>query len=213
MGGVRAENLMTDNIEMAAVCRPARGQTACGDAQAVFQSGGTLTAVVVDGLGHGPDAEAASQAALAHARARLEATPDLPIERLMEGCHKALAGTRGAAVAICRLDPQRRRMLFCGVGNVGLRSHPDRKGLGISLPGVVGYRMRRVRVFESELQPGDLVTIFSDGISSRFPLKPLAGLSVQELVTLVEAEHGKDHDDATILALRIPGAPAGEHAT
>jgi hypothetical protein len=86
---------------------------------------------------------------------------------------------------------------------VGLRCHPERHGLGISLPGVVGYRMRKVRVFESELQAGDLVTIFTDGVSSRFPLQPFASLPVEDLAERVETEHCKDHDDATLLVIRI----------
>lgn len=203
------EALVTDRIQVASRCRPAHGQKACGDALEIFHSNVALTAVVVDGLGHGPDAELAAQTALSHVRSQLASRPDRPIEELMQGCHRALAGTRGAAVALCRLEPDRGRMLFCGVGNVGMRSHPDHRGLGISLPGVVGYRMRRVRVFESELCAGDLVTIFTDGISSRFPLGALASLPVEELVARVEAEHGKAHDDATLVALRVAATNGG----
>lgn len=196
-------------VRWAARCRPAKGQEACGDAYLVFQGENAVTAAVVDGLGHGPDAEQAAQTVIAYLQTQFQTHPNRPLDDLMQGCHRTLSGTRGAAVAFCRLEPDRGRMLFCGVGNVTLRSYPDRRGLGISLPGVVGYRMRRVRVFECELNEGDLVTMFTDGISGRFPMDAFAALGIVALVTRVEAEFGKDHDDATLVALRITSEEMG----
>jgi serine/threonine protein phosphatase PrpC len=158
---------------------------------------------VADGLGHGPAAEEASQRAVQHTRELLAEDPRASLEGILRSCHRALAGTRGAALALCRFLPDEGKLRFCGVGNVALSIYPERRGLGISMPGVVGYRMRKVRVFESTLEPGDLVLVYSDGISSRLSLKSLASLPLEQLVERVEADHGKAHDDATVVAVRV----------
>ena len=77
---------------------------------------GDCTVLVVDGLGHGPDA----------ARGRREAVRDLPPERparcrprACEALHAALRATRGAAVAVARHRLRARKLVrFAGVGNI-----------------------------------------------------------------------------------------------
>lgn len=200
--------LLNHRISIAHLNRPARGETACGDAFEVFRTEWHVTVLLVDGLGHGPRAAEAAQATLEETRRALTAQPDAPLERVLMSCHRALAGTRGAAVALCRFDPDHGRVLFSGVGNVAMTAWPDRKGLGISMPGVVGYRLRKTRVFETELGAGDLVAIYSDGISSRFSLRDYAKLSIEEIVARAEVDHAKDHDDVTLLVARVDPAPA-----
>ena len=171
-----------------------------------------MTVLVVDGLGHGPQAEEAAQAAVAETRRLLESQPDTPLERVIQACHRALSGTRGAAVALCRLDPDRGRALFSGVGNISMTMFPERKGVGISLPGVVGYRVRKTRVFETALAAGDTLALFTDGVSSRFSRRKYAGLPLEQMVEQAVAEHGKDHDDVTLLVLQVeaPGVEEEE---
>ncbi|MFD9497465.1 MULTISPECIES: hypothetical protein [unclassified Streptomyces] len=36
----------------------------------------------------------------------------------MKDIHHALATNRGAAVAVARIEPEQKRVLFCGVGNI-----------------------------------------------------------------------------------------------
>jgi serine phosphatase RsbU (regulator of sigma subunit) len=190
-------------LSTASVCRPATGEEACGDAFDIHHLEDGWLVLVADGLGHGPAAAEASQRAVAHTRKLLATDPSAGLRQILESCHRALAGTRGAALALCRLLPGAGKLRFSGVGNVALSIHPERRGLGISMPGVVGYRMRKTQVFESALEPGDLVLLYSDGISSRFSLKSLAALPLNQLVERLEADHGKSHDDATVVAVRV----------
>jgi negative regulator of sigma-B (phosphoserine phosphatase) len=197
---------VTDAWEVAGFSRTMPGERACGDAVSVFPSERGVTVLVVDGLGHGARAHEASAAAVAYVTQRLEAHPETGLETLMQGCHKAMAGTRGAAVGICRVEPASRTLRFCGVGNIAMTSHPSRRGMGVSLAGVVGYRMRKVKEFVCELEPGDLVALYSDGVSSSFSLKRIASHSLDQLLDTVLDEWAKDHDDATFVALRLaPG--------
>jgi len=193
--------------EVAAFSRTMPGERACGDAVSIYPAQDWLTVLVVDGLGHGSKAHEASAAAVAHVTQRLEENPGVGIESLMQSCHKKLAGTRGAAVGICRLEPDEGALRFCGVGNITLTSHPSRRGLGVSLAGVVGYRMRKVKEFVCELEPGDLIALFSDGISTSLSLKTIAMQPLEAMMETVQENWVKDHDDATFVAIRLSEAP------
>src|SRR5690606_39656150 len=78
--------------EPTGITRPMTGQTICGDALAVRHDDGVPSLLVADGLGHGPLAAVASDAAV---RAFLDA-PSGPPVALLERVHAALGGTRGA---------------------------------------------------------------------------------------------------------------------
>lgn len=194
---------VTSRWEVAGFSRTMPGERACGDAVSIYPAEDWLTVLVVDGLGHGSQAHEASAAAVAHVTQRLEENPGVAIESLMQTCHKKLAGTRGAAVGICRLEPDQGALRFCGVGNITMTSHPSRRGMGVSLAGVVGYRMRKVKEFVCELEPGDLIVLFSDGISTSLSLRTIAKQPLEAMMDTVLDGWAKDHDDATFVAIRL----------
>lgn len=196
-----------DRWEVAGFSRSMPGESSCGDAVSIYPADEWVTVLVVDGLGHGGLAHEASAVAVAHVTKRLGENPGVGLESLMQTCHKALAGTRGAAVGICRLEPERAVLRFCGLGNIAMTSHPSRRGLGVSLAGVVGYRMRKVKEFMCELEPGDLIALYSDGISSSLSLKTIAKQPPDAMLDTVLKEWAKDHDDATFVAIRLATKP------
>src|SRR5256884_8695143 len=82
---------------------------------------GVLVAVV-DGLGHGAEAAAAAQAAVAALERHATESPVPLIER----CHRALQGTRGVVMSVAVLGRPDRSMTWLGVGNVeGLLVYGD----------------------------------------------------------------------------------------
>ena len=98
--------------EVGAICLPAEREQLSGDACAVVDEGAVRTAVVVDGLGHGPQAAEAAQTAIRS----FHRAPDLPLPDLLTVIHRALRRTRGAAVGVLRLHPGRAE--YSGIGNV-----------------------------------------------------------------------------------------------
>ena len=72
----------------------------------------------------------------------------------------------------------------------------------VCTPGIIGRPIRKVVEFSYELASGDLIAIYSDGISSRFDLKEYRTLPAQECADLILRNHGKYHDDATVLTIR-----------
>lgn len=180
-------------MTVAHVSLPAQGESVNGD-RALYRSdeNGHLVAVI-DGLGHGPAADEASQAAVAYL-----ASSDLasPLLDLMEGAHRAMNGTRGAAATVCVL--RKGAIQICAVGNVEMRSGTLRVPL-ITSPGVLGTRVHKFRICQAPIERNARLILFSDGISSRVHFEQHTGLSPHELCQHVITEHRRDHDDATIL--------------
>ncbi|MFE2301140.1 ATP-binding protein [Streptomyces sp. NPDC059445] len=149
-----------------------------------------------DGLGHGPMAAVAAQAAVHAFRTGTARTP----EGAMEQVHRALRGTRGAAVAIARLEPDG-RLLFCGVGNItaALVTSTSRSTL-LSHPGITGHQMHQLRTYEHHLPRHGILVMHSDGLSERWTHNDLAGLLHHPPALIAAAlmrQAGTRRDDAS----------------
>jgi hypothetical protein len=185
------------NLTICAAQRPYAGETVCGDAYSVVDGERTLIALA-DGLGHGP---AAAEAANAFCRFAAE-RPSTGLRALMTLASDEIAKTRGAAAALLRIDLPRGELEFAGVGNIEVRAVSREPIKPVSVAGIVGRRMRKVRVFGYPVHRGDLLIAFTDGISSRLSLTDYAELDEQSLADRVMADHGKLHDDATCVVIR-----------
>lgn len=188
------------NWEHAIVVRPAEHETVSGDAAAVFEDGERLVCAVVDGLGHGPAAAEASTAFLECMASNL----DLPLPHLMMACDKAITSTRGAAASLMAFDAAARTFEYVGVGNCHLHVLGSERIKPVSAPGIVGHRIRKLVPLSTSL-PEDcgLYLLCSDGIGSRVHPELYAGLSAAEAAESLLEHHGKAHDDATVLAVRL----------
>ncbi|WP_290059374.1 SpoIIE family protein phosphatase [Amycolatopsis solani] len=176
------------------------GEQHCGDAVALADVTGGRTAVVADGLGHGPDAAEAADAAV---RVFLE-NPDRPLPHQLTNMHRALRTTRGAAVALIRITP--RRLEFCGVGNVSgasVGAGPSR--LLLSTPGIVGFTLPSAPVRHVELAEGDVVVLHTDGVGTGWRV-PGRVPDLLLLATELAHRHRNPRDDAAVLALRVERA-------
>ncbi|MEU8588923.1 ATP-binding SpoIIE family protein phosphatase [Streptomyces sp. NPDC048664] len=141
-----------------------------GDAWACTRSGDRVTLLLADGLGHGPAAAEASDAAVRQLRLHAMLTP----EELLRHLHDALRDTRGAAVAVAQLDLAAGRLEFSGIGNVGarLRTGDSWQHL-LSHPGIVGaHRPAHIPRHRLPWSPDCLLVLHSDGLPSRWSLHP-----------------------------------------
>ena len=184
----------------AGLVRPITGETECGDVYGAIQSGEVVTAVLCDGLGHGP---LAASAAAAGVTAVLDDPAGEPAA-LLERVHRRLSGTRGGAVGIVQLCGQVAR--FAGLGNVAasILSDGSRKSM-LSIPGIAGHQARTIRQFEYQVPPGAAVILHSDGISSRWEAAALPGIETRDpllIAAMLLAEAGIHRDDAGVLVLK-----------
>jgi anti-sigma regulatory factor (Ser/Thr protein kinase) len=180
-----------------------RGQIECGDAWAHASCGRWERLCIVDGLGHGPLAAIASAAAIAAFRAAGD--DDTPVE-IIQRCHAALAGTRGAVMAVVAIDVEARRFLFAGVGNIaGLVLGASSAHTLLSTQGIVGHRMRSLRLVEHSWSAGDAVILSSDGLSGRWNLARYPGLMHRHAMLVASVlfrDFARDTDDATVLVAK-----------
>jgi hypothetical protein len=179
------------------------GEAVCGDACAQRTSGGVTTVLLADGLGHG---ELAATAAREATRTFFSQSQDERPAQIIARLDAALRPTRGAAVAVARLDARAGTIAFAGVGNIaawlddGLRRHAL-----VSHPGIVGTKVKSLREFETSLPDGAIVVLHSDGLSSKWSLDGYPGLRARDphlLAATLLRDAGVRHDDASVLVVK-----------
>lgn len=177
---------------------PRDGEHVNGDGVLVRSEADRTLVAVIDSLGHGPKANEVTVRALEH----LETIAlEQGVLRAMEGLHMALRGTRGAAALL--LIATHDSVEVSSVGNVELRSERSSIPLVLSA-GVLGQRLRVARVATAKPPRPERIAIFSDGISSRFDFRSVAGLPPKEASSRIFASCRRSHDDATLLVLDLP---------
>jgi anti-sigma regulatory factor (Ser/Thr protein kinase) len=190
------------NCQVGGVSVPIRGETVCGDDFAFADHDRCTTILVVDGLGHGPVAADCAMAAVEAFRERNAEPP----RDLIRDVHGALRTTRGAAVAIGRLDWSSGLLQYCGIGNIGgvLYSNGSNRHL-LSHPGIVGHDVRNVRDLTYPLSENVLLLLYSDGISTHWSLDAYGGLQTRDpslIAGVVYRDHKRGRDDATVVVVR-----------
>jgi anti-sigma regulatory factor (Ser/Thr protein kinase) len=191
------------SVTVGAVIVAKPGQEVCGDDAGSEEKDGRTTCVVADGLGHGPDAAEASRAALRVFRAHAGEAPGELLQRM----HEALRPTRGAAVAVVRIDARTGIVRCAGVGNIaGSVVAPDGASRSlVSHNGIVGHEMRKVQEFEVPWPSGAVLVMHSDGIGSRWALDRYPGLMGRDpavVAAVIYRDFCRGTDDATVLVAR-----------
>ncbi len=196
------------SLEIGAVCLPVAGESECGDAWASIEPAPGLTLLMVaDGLGHGPQAAIASDAAIASFRAG--AGPESNPTGAIHQAHRALRGTRGAAVAVAVVDHESRQVRFAGVGNITATIvGPDARNGLVSHNGTVGLEMRKVQEFAHPWPAGSILLMHSDGLTSQARLdrqSPLASKHPAVVAGVLYRDFARARDDATVVVARDGG--------
>jgi anti-sigma regulatory factor (Ser/Thr protein kinase) len=184
----------------AGLVRPITGETECGDVFGAAETDNGVTAVLCDGLGHGP---LAASAAMEAVRAIMD-DPAAEPAALVERAHRRMGHTRGGAIGVVRVDGP--VVWFSGLGNIAavILADGTRKGM-LSVPGIAGHQARSIRQFEYTAPPGAAVILHSDGISARWDAAALPGLNTRDPLVVAAAllaQAGSHRDDAGVLVLK-----------
>lgn len=178
-----------------------------GDLHLVAPFDGGALVAVMDGLGHGRDAAAASRAAADV----LMASPTESVVTLMQRCHEALHRTRGAVMSLVSFNAARSEMTWIGVGNVESALFRASPGAGrprevvVNRAGVVGYRLPPLRAATLSIGRGDTLIMVTDGIRSQFASNLALDRGPDEIADGILARHNKKTDDALVLVARYLG--------
>ncbi|WP_176560606.1 ATP-binding protein [Pseudomonas sp. ICMP 561] len=176
---------------------------ACGDVWSLAVEGQRISALIIDGLGHGEDAEVAARAG----EVEFQQRPFDSAERVLEDMHHSMKGTRGGAVAVANFDAGLDTLRFVGIGNIGATLIGEDKVRGlVSHPGIVGLQFRKAQAFEHSQVTGQLLVMYSDGLQSRWNLRDYPGLIYRHPAVIAAVLHRdfcRGRDDVTVLVITL----------
>lgn len=186
---------------------PYRDGPSSGDGWAVAMTGhGTVTALIVDGLGHGDLAADA-------ARAALETFTDDPAPdpgEVLRQAHQAMRSTRGGAAGAATIDVRRDTLVWAAVGNV-----TGRVLLGqgsrhlVTRDGTLGGQVELPRLHEERYPwaAGAMLVLATDGIRREWDLGSYPGLAGHDpavVAAVLQRDCGRDTDDSTVVIVQDP---------
>ena len=174
----------------------------CGDTGLIQSWSSHCLLALVDALGHGREAAVVAQQALQY----LKSQATLPPGEMISGLHGALKGSRGAVASVCQLDLETASLIYAGIGNVAARIWGSQNFTFVNRDGVIGYNMPRPQEILMTLHPGDVYTMYSDGVRSTFPSGDL-DYALRDSADFIAAEimsrYDKKDDDASCLVARL----------
>lgn len=176
---------------------------ACGDVWSLAIDGPRISVLVIDGLGHGEDAEVAARAG----EVEFQRRPFDSAEQIFDDMHHAMRGTRGGAAAVVQFDAGSGGLRFVGIGNIGATLIEGDKTRGlVSHPGIVGLQFRKAQAFEHAGAQGQLLVMFSDGLQSRWNLRDYPGLIYRHpaiIAAVLHRDFCRGRDDVTVLVITL----------
>ena len=202
----------TSHIRVGGILSARAGEQESGDAWGVTWDADTVMIVIMDGLGHGPDAARAAANGLHELTTPPDpAGPGDPVT-LLGRLDRRLLGGRGAVAAVARLSPG--QLAYGGVGNIGARLGPNGRAHGlVSSLGTLGLGQRlRPQASVSPWRGPNLFTAHSDGIRSSWDLSRYPGVTGHDpavMAALIWRDAAAGNDDAAVVvATASQPAPA-----
>ncbi|MGC4069024.1 MAG: ATP-binding protein/SpoIIE family protein phosphatase [Polyangiaceae bacterium] len=195
----------TDRMEIGAVRVAAPGESQCGDDWTLSHDEHGITLLVVDGLGHGPEAAKASAAAVRAFRS------GRPPEIILGEVHLALQTTRGAAGSCAVVDLAAQSVTFAGVGNVAgsIVSQVGARNL-VTQNGTLGAaHLGRIRAFDYPWIGGGCLVMWTDGLTSHTNTQGHPGLIARHpslVAAVLYRDFVRGRDDATVVVVKETSA-------
>jgi negative regulator of sigma-B (phosphoserine phosphatase) len=188
-------------LQHSSLVRPCQGEWQSGDTVVIQPLEHGLFVAIIDVLGHGPEAHELTHVIEAY----LARYGTSDVSGLMTRLHQHLKGTRGAVAGLCAIDAATGRINYAGIGNTVLRRFGKAETRLVSQDGVLGQNMRTPLPQTLQLDPGDLIVLYTDGVSDRFTSDDYPGVlhhTPKEVASNIVQRFGKDHDDAACIAVR-----------
>ena len=192
------------SIKWGVAAMPLKGQDVSGDSYMIkpFQNG--VLIAVMDGLGHGYEAAAASKIAIA----TLDTYSSGGIIAMVTRCHEVLRGTRGVVMSIAFLNLPDKTLTWLGVGNIeGILLREDAKSVILRerlllRGGALGYQLPPLKESVIPVMTGDTLIFVTDGIRSSFEMGLKLNDKLQQIADNIRAQSAKGTDDALVLVVR-----------
>jgi len=197
---------MLDQIDYFYSNRPCLGERVSGDIAIVEQQEQLLFIGIVDGLGHGKNANLVARTAKDY----LQKTWDSDVCQTMLRLHDQLKGSLGAAVGLGVINLETKQLSYTGVGNTVFKilRRQEQKSYTkrlYSTDGIVGTQIRQPVEQQLQLTKSDIILFYTDGIKEHFSLEEYPLIFVDDTMKIAKnliQLFGKKYDDATCIALK-----------
>lgn len=172
----------------------------CGDAGIVKEFDGKVFLAVIDALGHGEVAHEIAESCIdfltIHYRHQLS--------RLLAALHQHIRGTRGAVATLCSIDLEKDILSYVSIGDTLVRKLNNDLHRIYSMPGIIGYEMRTIKMNSMVLTDSDILLLHTDGVKSNFDSEDddIIKGDVENIAKKVISRYGKEYDDALCIVLR-----------
>jgi anti-sigma regulatory factor (Ser/Thr protein kinase) len=190
--------------EPEAVIVPLPGEKACGDAWMFKKKGNIYRILVMDGLGHGLEAQKAVNECKIIFKSNFSPTPSDALIAM----HDQLRHTRGMVAAIVDYDPELKKILYCGIGNINLRQLTASSSKSyICYNGILG--MNRPLIMHNrviELTESCCIVLTSDGIKTKWNTLKYPGILSRDnsiIAAAIYKDNVRRTDDAIVVAFSI----------
>jgi phosphoserine phosphatase RsbX len=200
-----AERAAREPIEWGIATRCRLGEAMSGDLAVVSLLPEGALVAGIDGLGHGREAARAAR----RAAAIMHESPSQDLVLLVQRCHGALRGTRGAAISLAFVSASESRMTWLGVGNVEGRvlsgdpaATQPKSSLGRGVP---GHELPTVQAAAITMRPGDVLLLATDGVDPGFADSLELSGSSQTISERILSDHWRPSDDALVIVVRYLG--------
>jgi serine/threonine protein phosphatase PrpC len=179
----------------------------CGDQVGFWVRDSFATLCVVDGLGHGPEAERAAKAIVNYVGQNLDASPQI----LFAGADEAARDTRGAAMGLVYVDLEKQLLTHVGVGNTRallLERKARKPKILFSTNGIVGAGYQKLKPETVSFEPDDLLFLYTDGFPTHVDVAHLIGRegNLDDVATEFLLKSALGTDDAAVLIAGL-GSP------
>jgi anti-sigma regulatory factor (Ser/Thr protein kinase) len=190
-------------LRISSVNLPKPGQDVSGDAWGSVHYADYVVILLADGLGHGMEANVAATEAVRMLRLHADLRP----RSLLERVHQALRSTRGAAVAIARIDLAHQNVTFAGAGNISARiySGSEPRQHLVSVNGTAGQQIERVQEFSYPWPADGLLQLHSDGLATGTGLETYPGLALRDpalIAGVLYRDFARGRDDSTVVVAK-----------
>lgn len=180
------------------------GETYSGDGFAFKKTDNYVKIMLADGLGHGPEANKATN----EAEAAFRVFPDYSPTETLRFIHQTIKKTRGAVITIVGYEFASKTWSATGVGNIAARMiGPTTFRNHMAYNGIVGHNIPNS--MSEQQYPGDLfnqVMLCSDGIRTRIDLQKYPQINKYDLSVLAAAiykDHARKTDDMSVVIAKI----------
>lgn len=189
-------------LEIGVISEPIAGEEVCGDDWGIRMLPGGMLIMVADGLGHGTLANEAAQ----EANRVLAETRYFEPHKILGEVHGVLKKTRGAAVAVAKVDLDKKLLRFAGVGNVSasIVSPASSRGLA-SHNGTLGQNAARFQEFTYPWEANSILIMHSDGLGTRWNLQKYPGIWNRHpsiIAAVLHRDFSRGRDDVTVFVAK-----------